>query len=134
VTGPTLILDSEAVVASSRPSPADAVTLAAIRRNQQPMVVPAVVLAEVLTGRPADAPVARFVKSTSVCPISQGIATRAGALRERASAARRKKRDLTVDAIVASTAQEFTPAAIVTGDTVDMALLVTGPGIKVMGV
>jgi len=87
-----------------------------------------------MTGAPSDAAYWQVLKKLAVVDTTARIAARAGALREAASAARRKKRDLTVDAIVAATAHEFTPAAIITGDPDDMALLVSGPGITVTAI
>jgi predicted nucleic acid-binding protein len=44
---------------------------------------------------------------------------------------RRKKRDLTVDAIVAATAVELAPSVVVTADKSDLELLVDGFDVKV---
>ncbi len=59
------------------------------------------------------------------------LAMRAGALRSRAERTRRKKRDLTVDAIVAATAIEMGPSVVVTSDGQDLELLVAGFDVKV---
>ena len=58
-------------------------------------------------------------------------AMRAGALRTRAEKVRRKKRDLTVDAIVAATAVELAPSVVITADRSDLELLVDGFDVKV---
>lgn len=59
---------------------------------------------------------------------------RAGALRARADSGRRKKRDLTVDAIVAATAAELAPSVVITADKPDLELLVDGYDVKVSAV
>jgi hypothetical protein len=46
---------------------------------------------------------------------------------------RRKKRDLTVDAIVAATAVELAPSVVITGDASDLALLLDGFDVKIAG-
>ena len=68
------------------------------------------------------------------CDLTKAIAVRAGTLRERAEATRRKKRDLTVDAIVVSTAVTFSPAVIVTADVEDLELLAAGTDVRVIGI
>jgi len=123
VTGETLVLDSEALSAVVRQDRRIQVVLAAARHNDRRPVVPAVVLAEVMTGGSDDAAYWHVVGRLVLADTTPRIAARAGALRERAVAARKKKRDLTVDAIVAATAQEFAPAVIATGDPADMTLL-----------
>ena len=59
---------------------------------------------------------------------------RAGALRTRADRARRKKRDLTVDAVVAATAVELAPSVVLTADKPDLELLVEGFDVKISAV
>jgi hypothetical protein len=44
---------------------------------------------------------------------------------------RRKKRDLTVDAIVAATAVELAPSVVITADKSDLELLLVGFDVKV---
>ncbi|MFT4217051.1 MAG: hypothetical protein QM619_07690 [Micropruina sp.] len=61
-------------------------------------------------------------------------AARAGVLREHAEPLRRKKRDLTVDAVVAAVAISLQPAVIVTGDPADLRLLTAGTDVKVVHV
>lgn len=43
----------------------------------------------------------------------------------------RKKRDPTVDAIVAATAVELAPSVVITGDKTDLGILVDGFDVKV---
>jgi predicted nucleic acid-binding protein len=131
---PVLVLDSQGLTALTYLTGRGPAILRASSRMAQRIVVPAVVLAEVLTGKAADAAYWRALKGMTVCSTTLSIAARAGELREQAAAARHKKRDLTIDAIVAATAQEFSPAVIVTGDPADLALLTPGAGVKVLGI
>jgi len=59
-------------------------------------------------------------------PISLELAARAGELPERAGRARRKKRDLTVDAIVAAVAIARALSVVLTADPDDFGLFVEG--------
>ncbi|MDR1808661.1 MAG: type II toxin-antitoxin system VapC family toxin [Propionibacteriaceae bacterium] len=129
----TFVLDAEAVSALVRRTPRLQTVLAAALARRSHIVVPAVVLAEVMTGAPSDAAYWQALKRLAVVDTTARIAARAGALREAALAARRQKRDLTVDAIVAATAAEHTPAIVVTGDPADLKLL-AGPGVKIVSV
>lgn len=58
----------------------------------------------------------------------------AGALRARADTVRRKKRNLTVDGIVAATAVWVAPSVVNTADKPDLELLVDGYDVKVSAV
>jgi predicted nucleic acid-binding protein len=104
-----------------------------MRANDQRVVVPAVVLAELITGRPADAAIWHAVGRLVIQDITAPIAAAAGRLRERASAARLKKRDLTVDALVAATAASFAPSVLLTGDPADFALLAP-EGVRIVAI
>lgn len=95
------------------------------------MLIPAVVLAEVATGAPSDAAIWHVLSKIPTLDLPQSVAMRAGALRTRDERVRRKRRDLTVDALVAATAVEFAPAVVITGDTSDLALLVEGFDVKI---
>ena len=134
MTAETLVLDSEALSGLVRHDRRIQVVLAAARQNDRRPVVPAVVLAEVMTGGPGDAAYWHVVGRLVLTDTTPRIAARAGALRERAAAVRRKKRDLTVDALVAATAHELAPAVVATGDPADMALLAPEPGVRVLAV
>ena len=107
--------------------------LAAARDNSQRVVVPAVVAAEVITGTTSDAGVYRVVRRLVTEPISFQIAARAGELRERAESVRRKKRDLTVDALVAAVAIAQAPSVVLTADPDDLRLLTEGHDVRVIG-
>jgi len=134
VTAETLVLDSQALSAIVRKDRRIQVILTAARHNDRRTVVPAVVLAEVMTGGPGDAAYWHAVGRLVLADTTPPIAARAGALRERATAVRKKKRDLTVDAIVAATAQDFAPSVIATSDPADMTLLAPQPDVRVLAV
>jgi predicted nucleic acid-binding protein len=129
----TFVLDAEAVSALVRRTARIQTVLDTALTRRSHIIVPAVVLAEVMTGAPSDAAYWQVLKRLAVVDTTARIAARAGALREAAQAVRRKKRDLTIDAIVAATAAEHTPAIVVTGDPADLKLL-AGPGVKVVPV
>lgn len=126
-----LILDSEAVSALAEQRRGMAERLAAAQQADHRVLIPAVVLAEVATGAPSDAAIWHVLGKIPTLDLPQGVAMRAGALRTRAERVRRKKRDLTVDAIVAATAVELAPSVVITSDQADMELLVEGFDVKV---
>ncbi|MFT4218133.1 MAG: PIN domain-containing protein [Micropruina sp.] len=126
------MLDTEAVVAASRNEQLMRDRLAAARRNEQRVVVPAIVLAESITGKPSDARLWRVLGKLPNVDVTSGLAAQAAVLRERAEPLRRKKRDLTVDAVVAAVAVSLQPAVIVTGDPADLRLLTDGSDVKVV--
>lgn len=126
-----LILDSEAVAALAGKRKGMTERLAAAHQADHRVLIPTVVLAEVATGAPRDAAIWHVLgKIPSVAP-PETVAMRAGSLRERADRVRRKKRDLTVDAIVAATAVELAPSVVITADRSDLELLVAGFDVKV---
>jgi predicted nucleic acid-binding protein len=129
-----LILDSEAVSALAEKRKGMAERLAAAQEADQRVVIPTVVLAEVATGSPTDAAVWHVLGRIPTIDLPQGVAMRAGALRARAHSVRRKKRDLTVDAIVAATAVELAPSVVITVGKRDLELLVDGYDVKVSAV
>ena len=91
--------------------------LAAAQRADHRVLIPAVILAEVATGAPSDAAIWQILGTIPTVDLPQSVAMRAGALRTRAEKVRRKKRDLTVDAIVAATAVELAPSVVITADS-----------------
>jgi predicted nucleic acid-binding protein len=129
-----LILDSEAVSALVEKRKGMAERLAAAQQGDHRVLVPAVVLAEVATGAPSDAAIWHVLSKIPTLDLPQGVAMRAGALRTRAERVRRKKRDLTVDAIVAATAAELAPSVVLTSDEADLELLVDGFDVKISAV
>jgi predicted nucleic acid-binding protein len=93
--------------------------------------VSAVTLAEATDGSAQDARVHRQLNEARVKDTTAEIGFRAGQLRA-AAGSRRKKRDLTVDAIVAATARTLpSPVLIITGDPADMKLLTAGSDVRV---
>ena len=129
-----LILDAEAVSALAEQREGMAERLAAAQQSDHRVLIPAVVLAEVATGAPTDAAIWHVLSKIPTLDLPQGVAMRAGALRTRAGRIRRKKRDLTVDALVAATAVELAPSVVLTGDTSDFELLVDGYDVRVSAV
>lgn len=129
-----LILDSEAVSALAEKRKGMAERLAAAQQADHRVLIPAVVLAEVATGAPTDAAIWHVLSKIPTVDLPQGVSMRAGALRTRAERVRRKKRDLTVDAIVAATAVELAPSVVITADKSDLELLVDGFDVKVSAV
>ncbi|GAB3160546.1 hypothetical protein GCM10027059_08800 [Myceligenerans halotolerans] len=129
----TIVLDSEAVSAAARDDARIKARLEAAARLDQRVVVPAVVAAELFTGRAGDARLHRVLNLVSdVVPVDRSTAVAAGILRERAEHARRKKRNLTVDAIVAAVAREAAPTAVLTADVDDLSLLCDGADVTVL--
>ena len=81
--------------------------------------------------RQADAAIWHVLGKIPTVDLPPSVAMRAGALRTRAEKVRRKKRDLTVDAIVAATAVELAPSVVITADKSDLELLVDGFDVKI---
>lgn len=129
-----LILDSEAVSALAEQRKGMAERLAAAQQADHRVLIPTVVLSEVATGAPSDAAIWHVLGKVPTLDLPQGVAMRAGALRARADRVRRKRRDLTVDAIVAATAVELAPSVVITADRADLELLVDGFDVKVSGI
>ena len=126
-----LILDAEAVSALAEKRKGMAERLAAAQRADHRVLIPAVILAEVATGAPSDAAIWHILGKIPTVDLPQSVAMRAGALRTRAERVRRKKRDLTVDVIVAATAVELAPSVVITADRSDLERLVDGFDVKV---
>lgn len=108
--------------------------LAAAQQADHRVLIPSVVLAEVATGAPGDAAIWHVLAKVPTLDLPQGVAMRAGALRAGAEQVRRKKRDLTVDSIVAATAVELAPSVVITADTSDLELLVEGFDVTVSAI
>ena len=130
----TIVLDSEAVSLLARRDVRIQQTMTAALAMGERVVVPALVLAEIMTGKPSDAAVWHVVGRLVTQNVTAKIAARAGALREKATLSRAKKRDLTVDAVVAATAEIMTPVTILTGDPNDFCLLTSGLDIQVLAI
>ena len=130
----TVILDSEALSQLANQSSRIVERIEAARRLDYRVIIPGVVVAEVMNGTTKDALIWRVLKRVPVEPTDTKIAATAGSLRYRAESTRHKKRDLTVDSIVAATALKFEPAVIVTADKADMSLLVGSHDVIVDGI
>jgi predicted nucleic acid-binding protein len=130
----TVVLDAQALAAACRDDPVMRDRLVAAHHNQQRVVVPVIVMAEVMTGAATDTKVWHVVGRLAQEDITAAHAARAGGLRERAEQVRRKKRDLTVDAVVASVAISVTPSVVLTSDVDDLRLLTTGHDVIVLPV
>ena len=130
----TIVLDAEAVSALARGQHGVAELLEAALRTRSRAVIPSVVLAEVMTGAPADAAIWRVANRIPVIPIDSALAATAGRLREQAESVRREKRDLTVDAIVAAVAASVAPATVATSDIDDLTLLLAGSDVTTIHV
>jgi predicted nucleic acid-binding protein len=126
-----LILDSEAVSALAEKRKGMAERLAAAQEADHRVLIPTVVLAEVATGAPTDAAIWHVLGRIPTVGLPQVVAMRAGTLRGRADRVRRKKRELTLDAIVAATAVELAPSVVITADKSDLELLVDGFDVRV---
>ena len=131
----SLILDTEAVSVLARRQGRDTVIRLRAALDLDTIVFfPTIVLAEILTGGQADAAVWRIVNKLTPVGLTTQISAHAGSLRERAEKVRRKKRDLTVDAVVAATAIARAPSLLITGDVEDLRLLTDGSDAKVVPV
>lgn len=126
-----LILDSEAVSALAHRRRGMAERLAAAQIADHRVLIPTVVLAEVATGSASDAVLWHVLNRVPTVGLPEAVSMRAGALRSRAEHRRRKKRDLTVDAIVAAIAVELAPSVVLTADEADFTLLLAGFDVRV---
>jgi len=102
------------------------------RRTDSTLHASTVTLAEVTDGSSRDIGVRRVAKTLDREDVTEQIGYRAGRLRAAAASARRKPRDLTVDAVVAATALSLRgPVVVLTSDPADLRLLLEGTGVKV---
>ena len=126
-----MILDTEAVSALAEQRKGIAERLAAALAADHRVLIPTVVLAEVATGTPTDAAIWHVLGRIPTIDLTAEVSMRAGALRQRAGGLRRKKRDLTVDAIVAATAVELAPSVVITADKPDLELLLADFDVRI---
>lgn len=129
----SFVLDCEALSAAARANRVMQPWLELARRTDSVLYVSALTLAEATDGTADDVRVRRMLKATRVIPVTEPIGYEAGRLRRSATSARRKARDLTVDAVVAATALAIPDPAVVilTGDPDDLSLLTQGTSIAV---
>jgi predicted nucleic acid-binding protein len=97
------------------------------RRTDSVIYASTATLAEVTDGSARDARVRRAVKALRLVEVNARIGYLAGELRAAAAPLRPKRRDLTVDALVAATALTLpAPVVVLTSDRSDTSLLLAG--------
>jgi len=125
IVGPhCVLLDAEALSALAvRDRRAQAWTHV-LQRTDSVLYVSTLTLAEVTDGTARDAAIRRTVNTLRLVPVTHDIAYEAGRLRTTGTKARRKPRDLTVDAVVAATALTLRrPTVVLTCDPHDLTIL-----------
>ncbi len=124
MTEPVIVLDSGVIdqVLSNREFRA---LLEDLLRSGWTPIIPTSVLAEAITGRPADAPVNQVIGRVGTIDTDEPIARRAGALRYAASRESARRPPSAIDAIVAAHACDATRGVIFTSDPTDLGLLLT---------
>lgn len=128
----SILLDSEALSALALDQPEMLAWAVVARRTDSTLHASTVTLAEVTDGSSRDIGVRRVAKTLDREVVTEQIGYRAGRLRAAAASARRKPRDLTVDAVVAATALSLRgPVVVLTSDPADLRLLLEGTGVKV---
>lgn len=128
----SVLLDSEALSALSTSDRRMQAWATVVRRTDSILYVSTVTLAEASDGGPRDTLIHRAVKAARLVPVSAQIGFAAGRLR--ATASRRKARDLTVDAVIAATALTLPgPTLVLTSDLKDLSLLLDGTAVRVFG-
>lgn len=128
----SIVLDSQALSLYAESSAVMHPWIAAALRMNSILHISTVTLAETTDGSARDANIRRVVKNMNRIYVSEAIAYEAGRLRARATGLRRKPRDVTIDALVASTALSLRPPIIVlTSDEYDLTLLLEGTGVHV---
>jgi hypothetical protein len=127
----TIVLDSQGLSRTAARDHGMQLFLTAAVRQGSRVVVPTVILAEIITGKPTDAQVWHAVNQLVTHDITREIAAEAGALRERAASIRVKKKDLTVNAVVAAVACAHAPALLLTSDVTDLTTLCAGADVRV---
>jgi predicted nucleic acid-binding protein len=127
-----VLLDAEALSAVAEGRRAIQPWLEVVRRTDSTLWTSSLTLAETTDGSARDAKVHRALKAVRSVAVSDDIALAAGRLRAAASDDRRKKRDLTVDAVVAATALVLpAPVILLTSDPSDLDALLVGAGVRV---
>jgi predicted nucleic acid-binding protein len=120
----SVLLDAEAVSAYAAGSVTVFPLVAAARRAGATLCASSATLAEATDGSARDAVVRRAMRAVETRPVTDEIGYRAGALRARSAASRKKPRALTVDALVAATALTLpSPVVVLTSDPDDMVSL-----------
>jgi predicted nucleic acid-binding protein len=132
----SLLLDASALSKLALSAPAMQPWLAVVAAQQAVMFTSAAVLAECVDGSRRDAEVHRVVNTELTCrAVTDSIGYEAGRLRAAAAHARRKPRDLTIDAIVVATACALErPVVILTSDTNDIDLVLAATPMRTAGI
>ena len=126
------LLDTEALSALATADRRLQAWTTVARRTGSTLHASTVTLAEVTDGRSRDVAVRRIVKAIRLVEVTERIGFVAGPLRASAPSARRRPRELTVDAVVAATALVLpSPVVVLTSDPADLRLLLAGSAVRV---
>jgi predicted nucleic acid-binding protein len=128
----SIVLDSEGLSRAATNDAAITRFLAFASLNRIRVILPTITITELLQDKPSDAAVWYVVNRLFIEDIDRDIAGKAGILRSRAERSRHKKRDLSVDSIIAAIAIRHAPSAVVTSDVADLSTLVSGHNVKVI--
>lgn len=127
------LLDAEALSGLALGERAMQAWATMVRRTDSTLHASTITLTEVTDGRTRDAAVRRIVKAVRLVDVTEQIGFAAGRLRAGAISARRKPRDLTIDAVVAATALALpSPVVVLTSDPGDLRLLLAGTSVLVV--
>ncbi len=130
-----ILLDAQALSALAEGERRMQAWATVARRTDSSLYASTLTLAEVADGSSRDANVRRAVKAVRLLPVTDEIGYRAGELRTAAAATRRKLRALTVDAVVAATAETLRgPVVVLTSDPRDLSRLLAGSAVRVEGI
>lgn len=128
----SILLDAEALSALAADERRMQAWATVAHRTDSTLHTSTLTLAEATDGSPRDANVRRVSKAIRLEPVNEAIGYRAGRLRSAAASARRKPRDLTVDAVVAATALTLAePVVVLTADPGDLRLLLASTDVTV---
>ena len=128
----SILLDAEPLSLLARGSRSMQPWAEVARRTDAVLHASTLTLTEVADGSARDAAVRRVAKAVRLEPVSEAIGYRAGQLRGHGASFRRKKRDMTVDAVVAATALLLPgPVLLLTSDPDDLRLLLGDSGVSV---
>ena len=128
----SILLDAEPLSLLARGSRSMQSWAEVARRTDAVLHASTITLTGVADGSARDADVRRVAKAVRLEPVSEAIGYRAGQLRGHGASSRRKKRDMTVDAVVAATALLLPgPVLLLTSDPDDLRLLLGDSGVSV---
>jgi hypothetical protein len=131
VSEPAVVFDSGAIDQAATNGEFRSVLRSLLEDGWSP-VLPTVVLAEAITGRPDDAPANQVIRRLGTVDTSQATARRAGHLRFSVQRTGVRRMPSGIDAVVAAHAVDAGRAVVFTADTTDLRrLLVEYPRIAV---